>query len=427
MNGGPGGDGSSLFEFGSEVMVLLDSKFDVYMPDHRGTGMSSPLECPSVSSCPTYLKETWGEGVHFFSTLGAAKDLEHTIELTRQPGDEVYIYGLSYGTYWMNRYLQIAPKQATAVVMDGICPSSLCRYTTYDINANAVGRDFMTLCGQDPFCSSVFNGKNPYAVMDSMYSAVRAGKHKCGNELQITQTQLASRLSMVLTDFDLRVLIPPVVFRMERCSAADVDALKQFFGFINEVHMQMKDDTSMLRVLGDNILLSEMWYGTDPSKTPPSVEELQRISDEAFFATYGPPSLAAEYDGWDRYSPNATYYNLYPKISIPLALLNGDLDPQTPYFWAATASRKITEIGTKHSFITVPRSTHCTTFGAPTIDGGPTCGMQLLKSFVLSPNHSLDTKCLPRVLPIDFAGTTNVSIGLSKVFFNTPDMWSLDV
>ena len=43
----------------------------------------------------------------------------------RRPGIPTYVYGVSYGTTWAQRFMQVAPQTAAAVVLDSIIPRSV--------------------------------------------------------------------------------------------------------------------------------------------------------------------------------------------------------------------------------------------------------------------------------------------------------------
>src|SRR5690349_3398464 len=80
-----------------------------------------------------YVNETYSDIVRHFTTTNAANDVAHGIEYCKKHFgyETTYVFGYSYGTYWTNRYMQVAPNQADAVIMDGNCAPgiySLWRY-----------------------------------------------------------------------------------------------------------------------------------------------------------------------------------------------------------------------------------------------------------------------------------------------------------
>lgn len=57
------------------------------------------------------------------------------------------------------------------------------------------------------------------------------------------------------------------------------------------------------------------------------------------------------------------------------------------------------------------------------IDQETSCGWLLVLSFIFSPTFQPDRSCLEKIHPIDFAGITENSKEVSKVFFGTYNMW----
>lgn len=123
LNGGPDEAGLDLL---SIMVELIPGTYGITMiiPDHRGTGFSHPLGCDDENSqtitmkCITYLTSRWAaEGLNQFSITCAAHDLAIQIEASQSSGGKA-ILGISYGTYWLNRFLSIYPNLVQAAVMD---------------------------------------------------------------------------------------------------------------------------------------------------------------------------------------------------------------------------------------------------------------------------------------------------------------------
>lgn len=139
----------------------IETKFpdvDFYMPDHRGTGKSTRLGCAVQEAsdseggiaitdaewpaCLADVKAREGGRLPFFNVTNAANDLGVMIARTKPEGQPVFVYGVSYGTYWAHRYLQLYPNQANGVVFDSIFPQggSLARQ---DADANEAAKLFL--------------------------------------------------------------------------------------------------------------------------------------------------------------------------------------------------------------------------------------------------------------------------------------------
>jgi hypothetical protein len=77
--------------------------------------LSSPLGCDDQNSqnittnCITYLTNRWTvQGLNQFSTTSAAVDLAIQIQAAQLTG-RISVLGVSYVTYWLNRFLTIYP------------------------------------------------------------------------------------------------------------------------------------------------------------------------------------------------------------------------------------------------------------------------------------------------------------------------------
>ena len=167
LQGGPGGSGY-VYEGLSEAFATRYPDVDYYMPDHRGTGKSTKVTCsaqgddtpsgflieePEWPGCIEEVKAQWGDRLGRFNITGAARDLGLWIERTRQPEQPVFVLGVSYGTTWAQRYLQLFPAQVDGVVLDSVAPPGM-MLSDQDKDQNQVAQVFMEFCGANEFCSS---------------------------------------------------------------------------------------------------------------------------------------------------------------------------------------------------------------------------------------------------------------------------------
>ena len=91
------------------ALLWVQSQFDVMIPDHRGTGRSSPLYCTEYTATPdpaciaTALQRYSNATLAQFSVSNAARDINAAMDLTALADGKVYLYGVSYGTYLLQR------------------------------------------------------------------------------------------------------------------------------------------------------------------------------------------------------------------------------------------------------------------------------------------------------------------------------------
>lgn len=224
--GGPGSSGRGLLDAAPHFANL---GYDVYVPDYRGVGRSTPLACAGETGRQTSLDcidELWdrfGEGLRFFSTTDAAMDVGKTIEAIRKPGEKVFVYGMSYGTFLGNRYLTLFPDQADGAILDGICPATGCNIHQ-DLNLNLVAKRVFDTCGQDPDCREKLSA-DPWAKLADLQKRLSSGHCR-----DFAGFYGAQALSTILAwSVDNRHLVPLALasaYRLDRCTPEDAEAVK---------------------------------------------------------------------------------------------------------------------------------------------------------------------------------------------------------
>jgi pimeloyl-ACP methyl ester carboxylesterase len=134
LAGGPGQSALGLGEFIAKAIAPALRSRDLLVFDQRGTGESSPLSCPALSSrselehahsigelvgrCAAQLGPTRGD----YTTQESVAD----IEALRQAGgyEKLVLYGTSYGTKVALEYAQRYPQRVEALVLDSVVPAS---------------------------------------------------------------------------------------------------------------------------------------------------------------------------------------------------------------------------------------------------------------------------------------------------------------
>jgi pimeloyl-ACP methyl ester carboxylesterase len=432
LEGGPGGSGADFDSF-MEAMQDLDPTLDLYAVDHRGVGRSARLSCPQQESpasewgtsvapeeaaaCRDALIETWGEDLAEFTSTAAARDLARLIEVTAEPSKDVFVYGVSYGTYWAHRYLQIAPDQATAVILDSIAPPGE-SFVAYDADFDQVAQDFMALCGADALCSEKI-GSDPWAALVDLSTALQGGH--CP-ELTANWGLDASTLPVVLASLLMssvaRTYMPAVVYRYARCEPGDVAAIDKlltvFFGGPQETSYY---DELSSDALFYNVALSELWPNAPEH---PSPEDIDLIEAGLQVTTGLSPRVTAVQDLWPAY-PDDVFVDQWAETSIPILMMNGDLDPQTPIWVAAPAGEQLN--AANQQFVLVPRSAHCVAVSTPVAQpGDQPCGLSLMLSFLGDPNATVDQSCIATIPVESFTGVAENNLYV----FGTTDLWEND-
>ena len=117
LNGGPGFSGVTMECMLPQLIDLTEGRFAVVIPDHRGTGRSSPLFCDWEDGSAAFSKECddaamehYGiQYLNHFTTSNAARDMHAAIAQIgrRTPERPVTIHAVSYGTILAQRSVSL--------------------------------------------------------------------------------------------------------------------------------------------------------------------------------------------------------------------------------------------------------------------------------------------------------------------------------
>jgi pimeloyl-ACP methyl ester carboxylesterase len=424
LQGGPGGSGF-VFENVAEAIATKYPDVDFYLPDHRGTGRSEKLTCTQQGAatpgglaivpeewpaCLDEVKAKWGSDLAHFDTTNAANDVGVAAALFREPGQQVSLYGASYGTYWALRIMQLFPAGFDRVVLDSLAGPGM-SLARQDQDADEAAHDLLRACGQDAGCAAKL-GPDPAARADALVAKLRTGHCSAltvppaagGRSLHEAFRLALGTLSMQLP---YRSAIFPVVHRLDRCSEADVPALQHFLDTVYAPAPPGGPDPFFEQfgfVLSNNIVFSELY-----ETPPPSAAALKAIRDQAVASREITTDMAQEQAIWTPY-PADEFTGKWPDASqTPVLMLAGGFDPATLHRKQEEAKSHL--VGPGRHFVSVPSATHAVISSSPTT-ANRSCGTMIMMSF-LDDAMAPDTSCLATVLPVAFAPDTN----LNKAFF----------
>lgn len=417
-----GGPGSAGWSFTAQVGLFqaLAPGFDLYIPDYRGAGYSAWLGCAGEDggalsrSCMTSLQNEWGEGLHFFTTSDAARDIALAMQSTRTDGDALYLYGISYGTFVGNRFLTLFPDLVDAAVLDSVCPPSGCD-VRMDHNFNRVAEHVFELCGADTFCGGKL-GADPWATFGAVLDSLAAGH--CGAFLGYPNNRvLLEQLALLaVTDPTAVPVALSSIYRTQRCSAEDVTALDSlvawlsapgdgFGGFAGE---------GQSAYLSLHVVFSEFW----PDELDRAKGEAELSSLRLQMGTLATWLDQKEQWTWPASETPAELYR-WAATDAPLLLLNGTLDGQTHVDGVRTATASFRN--DRQRYVEVPLAGHSVLYTSAASAGDPqvTCGMAMIADFFADPSGSLDTSCVDAIGGLDFRG----SRAMAQQLYGTGDLW----
>ncbi len=429
LMGGPGGSGMG-YENVAEQIGGKFTDLEFYIPDHRGTGRSSRLGCLEEAAvteggmfitqgewpgCLDGVRQTYGDDLGAYATTNAANDLGLLIEKAKSPSQKVFVYGASYGTYWAHRYLQLYPRQADGVVLDSMVPSpgSLAEQ---DEDANEAGKLFFDgPCKSDAKCSQKL-GADPWATANATLQKLKTGH--CGSFAapygQPAHVLLRRAFGQMMMGFALRPYIAAALYRADRCSAADEQALARmmtvFYGPLTAA------STTLYKlwgwVLSNNILFSELWPAVSPTAA-----DLRAIREASVVSRDVTSAMDVLVGTWPTY-PKDAYVGQWAQTDTPMLMLAGGLDP-------ATLMRKALEVkphfqGAHQTWVEFPLGAHGILSSSPT-NAGPSCGTAIMVSFMRSPMSPPDRTCMSDLRGLDFTGAATPATTMQ--LFGVADPW----
>lgn len=428
-----GGPGSSSQYFAENMAAYASThpQWNYYTMEHRGVGASTKLDCPDIErtgafyglECYQELKAQWGDGVQYFNPSQAARDLGALISLTRLRQGSVFLYALSYGTYLAQRFMCLNPQPVNGVILDGVVPAGLLDNVGaigwYDRNFDKIGRAIMERCVQDPVCAQKMTeiaGTDPWQAVEYIFNLVDQGG-LCPAFASLDRETLRNLLGGLSGDWSQRMLVPAILYRLNRCNAGDQEALLQLVGASTRSHQSEDLKSAVVRT---NIVISEL--------LGPGInfDEALTFSEQSFFSTdltlYA--TYARENGGWPPY-PLDGCSDRFPDTDLPILILNGDLDPNTYLDLARFASQAYDN--PHQSLVVLPGMPHGTIFESRMQtdyhDKVNTCAMELALQFFEDPEKSLDLSCLDQLIQPDFSGSTERALEAAEAGFGRDSVW----
>jgi pimeloyl-ACP methyl ester carboxylesterase len=331
------------------------------------------------------------------------------IERTRGPNEHVFVLGVSYGTYLVQRYLQLHPTQPTGVVLDSIAPP-VAAFSQFDQWSNEGAKKLLETCDRDPFCAQKLGGK----AWERTERALRGLEQACPGLGPHARGALRGKLAGALNDPEKRTLIAAIGYRVARCTPADVLAVQHYLAWRPAPPASFSPlvQEHYSEILSSNIILSELWE--DPA--PPAAEVRARF-DTAAIAMGFVADSADLYPLWPRYARDASV-GQWARTDVPMLMLAGTLDPATPIEMSRTVGAHFRgPHQTFVEFLNAPHGVYENT--AVRTPGALPCGTQVILGFLGDPTAAPDTRCMAHLKPLDFHGSTE----LAQAAFGTADLW----
>ncbi|CAM3856214.1 alpha/beta fold hydrolase [Parendozoicomonas haliclonae] len=390
ISGGPGESGASFY---SSIQTFRETfpNFDIYVPDHRGTGASSSI-CPGEDigslAGKTLVGNEWGECfahmysnveyVQAFSITNAAKDLRFLIQNLSSPGKQ-YLYGVSYGTQLVLRTSQLEGLHLDGIILDSLVP--LQNDEDFELSkrshvVNRVGNAFLDQCNHPDKCSGLSRDK---------LKAKLANLIADSNQLKdfsetLPNVRLSDALGGMLDVPHVRNQIPEIINGLSAGAPSKLEAAIQQ---VNDFYMGLDSGYANF---GSSIPLVQIITSSENNLRPKITKEEIKAEEKSLLFTSPLPKLMSE-NSMPTYSKDGFFAQL--PDSLPKTMIfHGTLDPKTHHTGAQRHAKELSKRGSV-SFIDVVDGTHFVALNAPQ------CFAEYAKSF-LGTTNAQNKKCLDK-------------------------------
>jgi pimeloyl-ACP methyl ester carboxylesterase len=408
LAGGPGGSASSSIEYIKEDDTFLNDR-DVYLVDQRGTGYSKPaLPCnEELTVCKTRF-ETAGVDLDAYRSVQSAMDF---IELRKALNISQWnLYGISYGTRLATTIMRENSEGIRSVILDGMFP----------IEVNGIT-------------------DTPWANYESLNQLVK----NCDN----TDSCPASEFKAVIED---------IIARMHNEDM--VEESREFIQILLELGSQpviidyllaVSEDVSKYASVTEAMMSEQGMEEGEGSE----VDEGQGEEDSFYYAMGLSTVCAEEYpflnvtaltgdnsDGWSTSTQVAVSGMFHMEFgeaackiwevtpandietqavssSLPVLILNGKQDTQTPVAWGDLVAKNMPNA---QSF-TNPQGGHGQLFA------GYTCFNTLASDFLAAPSKNLDGSCVADIPELTYVSGEGETSALEAVFAKKTSVFGIQI
>ena len=431
LDGGPGFAGDV---FTDPVLrtVITDAHYDLYIPTHRGTVYGSGLQCakeqaPSSSGgggvtaaefpgCIGALRSEWGDQLALFDSESAARDVDHLMARVRaEDAGRVVVYGGSYGSYWGQRLLQVAPDTIDGIWLDSIVDLDA-SFERADANSNDAGLRLLGACAEDADCSMHFANDASLEAIVARLAVTFASGEGCGQGTTPGSRAKALFHRLLSGPPWEQALVAPLLLRADRCNADDARAVANALQVLETPSPAQDRPPAYNALLNRHILLSEL-FAYDRS-----LSEVERDSRELLFSVEVDPIMA---EFGRSYGPayQKKLDNSAPASRAHLVLLQGGIDPLDRLEWISSTAERWSE--TRVSLVQLPFAGHSVVRYAVD-EAGVRCSLEMLSGFLADPSAELDRACLERRLPFDIAGTAVKTQEAAERWFGAREVWGAE-
>ena len=367
LHGGPGGTGIS--DDMTKQFSSLTKDRDVYVVDQRGVGLSKPtLKCPKYRGKPEQLtacKNTLSASGIDLSAYTSLQNAWDFIELRKALKiGQWNIYGESYGTRLATTIMRESEAGLRSVILDGMFP----------IEVNGIS-------------------ETPWALYETLNQILR----NCAQTKGCNRDSLKTRIETIIRNLlNQGKLKKSRDFIQTLANLAGNENLVEYVHIIaqqpNLIKSQDDLQDGLFLAMGLSVICAEEYPFLERKGIPDTNE--QGWSEATRTAVNGMAHMGfsvANCKIWD--VPAASDIETRAITSnLPVLLLNGQNDSQTPAAWGALVAKNMS----MSQNLTNPRGEHIQ------LGEGNSCIESLVEKFLTTPTSTLDASCIAAITPTTY-------------------------
>jgi len=383
LAGGPGGAATESASYAMRVLGLANAQRDLVFVDQRGTGGSNELVCPQPVDPARHLEDLRACLVDLNgdpSAYTTAWSMDDVDDVRAALGyDQINLYGESYGATAAQVYiLRHEEHVRTAAIANGSL-LDVPMFERFPISSQKALEALFARCEQDPACHSTFPDLREEFVgalarLEQGPVTLPINDPATGEPGLLTYEMLITGIHSLLTGTETTVMLPQLIHMIFNQDWNGVAAFIAPF-------LSTDPSTAQWKIMNLTILCHEDWAKTRPTETAAlSSGSYLRYSDVRAITV--PENICAVI-------PQPKAAALYEPVtvsSVPVLLLNGEVDPQDPPENVAGAVQRypnglvLVAPGQAHGYTGIP------------------CRASIIADFIArASGHDLPTDCLEQV------------------------------
>ncbi|MEN0066521.1 MAG: alpha/beta fold hydrolase [Myxococcota bacterium] len=413
ITGGPGDSGLAALQNLEGFSEQIAPDYALMSLDVRGVGFSERLGCaeeeaPDSPEGRALDPDEWArcaarlegdERLATLTTTQTALDVIAVVNDLREAGP-VVLWGVSYGTFLVDRMIAIQPDVADAVILDGVVPPDW-TFLEFDRGVDEVARAYAARCTEDPSCATHL-GSDPAQFAETVFSELEGRCPRIGIDARLGRLLGGVFLLGAESTADQ---LPVVWHRLGRCKRRDVRAFIHLFDALFPEEGDQEDPTHA-PVLQRHIAYTDLWGPTPPQS------ELRATVDQSIATTEVTLSFGELAADWPSTEPGPDH-RAPPLTDVPMLVMHGGFDPTMPLDRARDRAKWLN--ADHQTFVAVPEAFHVT------FNQGE-CPASIYTQFLANPSAELDLSCIDTMPRLGFAPNPSRDLEI----WGVADRWGED-